>query len=128
MDATIASLHDLAEALRSFNAERGWGRYHTPRQLATALSVEAGELLELFLWKDEGDLPDRERLGEEMADVLICLTNLASRLDLDLLEVARDKIAKNGTRYPVERARGRADKWDVLQREAGAGSEDGGGS
>ena len=114
-------LSELKEALARFNAERGWGRFHTPMHLAMALSAEAGELLELFLWKREDELPDRERLGEEMADVLICLTNLARRLDLDLMATVEKKIAKNAERYPAAQAYGRADKWDVLAREADDG-------
>ncbi len=105
-------LASLAEALAAFNEAREWGRFHTPRDLAMALSVEAGELLELFLWKQgPDDLPARERLREELGDVLICLVNLAGRLEIDLLAAARDKLAKNAERYPVERARGNAIKW-----------------
>lgn len=114
MNDATTPLDELKEALARFNAERGWGRFHTPQQLAMALSAEAGELLELFLWKREEDVPDRGRLGEEMADVLICLSNLARRLDLDLMRAVETKIARNAEKYPVSKAFGRADKWDVL--------------
>lgn len=121
MDDATTPLDELKGALARFNAERGWGRFHTPLHLAMALSAEAGELLELFLWKREDEVPDRTRLGEEMADVLICLSNLARRLDLDLMRAVEDKIAKNAERYPVAKAFGRADKWDVLARGGDAG-------
>lgn len=114
MNDATTPLDELKGALARFNEERGWGRFHTPLHLAMALSAEAGELLELFLWKREDDIPDRVRLGEEMADVLICLSNLARRLDMDLMRAVELKIAKNAERYPVAKAFGRADKWDVL--------------
>lgn len=117
MDDTSTPLCELKDVLARFNAERGWGRFHTPMHLAMALSVEAGELLELFLWKREDEVPDRERLAEEMADVLICLTNLSNRLDLDLMAAVERKIGRNAQRYPVAEAFGRADKWDVLASE-----------
>ncbi|TNF36067.1 MAG: hypothetical protein EP329_05575 [Deltaproteobacteria bacterium] len=79
-----------------------------------ALAVEASELLELFLWKRDGDLPPVARVREELGDVLITLTNLASRLGVDLMAAAEDKIALNARRYPVERARGSAEKYDAL--------------
>jgi NTP pyrophosphatase (non-canonical NTP hydrolase) len=104
----------LAEALRGFNRDRDWEQFHTPKDLAMALSVEASELLELFLWRRDGDLPPAERLAEELGDVLITLTNLASRLDVDLMAAAEAKLALNGRRYPVERARGSAKKYDAL--------------
>jgi len=108
----------LKETLARFNADRGWGRFHTPQQLAMALSAESAELLELFLWKQESDLPRRERLAEEMADVLICLVNLASRLDLDLMAATADKLVKNAAKYPVSASFGNATKWDELDRGA----------
>lgn len=114
MNDATTPMDELKEVLSRFNTERGWGRFHTPQQLAMALSAEAGELLELFLWKREDEVPDRARLGEEMADVLICLSNLARRLDLDLMRAAELKIAKNAEKYPIAKAFGRADKWDVL--------------
>lgn len=109
-------LAELKARLAEFNAAREWGRFHNPKDVATALTVEAGELLELFLWRrpDHQDLPDRARLEAEAADVLICLANLANALDLDLMAAANAKIAKNAERYPVEKARGNAKKYDEL--------------
>ena len=113
------TLEDLGAAVRRFNEERDWGRYHKPRNLAMALSVEAAELLELYLWcEDQGPqpaLPSREaRVPEEMADVLICLLNLANQTGVDLGEAVLAKLEKNAAKYPVDRARGRMEKWDEL--------------
>lgn len=113
----LPDLGALRAALAEFNRARDWEPFHTPRDLAMALSVEAGELLELFLWKADGALPDRERLREELGDVLICLVNLAARVDVDLLAAATDKLAANARKYPVATARGNAKKWDELAGE-----------
>ena len=107
----------MIEALRRFNDERDWGQYHAPRNLAMALSVEAAELLELFLWcRDEGPqpaLPEREaRLPDEAADVLICLLNLCDRAGIDLEAAFWRKLEANATRYPVDEARGSLRKYD----------------
>lgn len=108
----LAALH---QALAAFNRARDWEQFHTPRDLAMALSVEAAELLELFLWRgDPGSLPPRERLAEELGDVLICLCNVARSVDVDLLDAAFTKLGKNAEKYPVATARGRADKYDAL--------------
>jgi NTP pyrophosphatase (non-canonical NTP hydrolase) len=119
MNDASTPLDALKDALKSFNEARGWGRFHTARDLAMAVTVEAGELLELFLWKPPEAMPEAERLGEEMADVLICLVNLARRADIDLMAVAEAKIAKNALKYPVAKAHGNAKKWDELAREEG---------
>jgi len=107
----------LAAALAAFNRARDWEQFHTPKDLAMALAVEASELLELFLWKRDGELPPAERLREELGDVLITLTNLAARLGVDLMAAAEAKLALNARRYPVERARGSAKKYDALAEE-----------
>jgi len=108
----------LSSRLADFNAAREWGRYHNPKDLATAVSVEAAELLELFLWRpashDPADLPARVRLEAECADVLICLVNLARVAGVDLMAAAERKLAENAAKYPVERARGSAKKYDEL--------------
>ncbi|MCC6623967.1 MAG: nucleotide pyrophosphohydrolase [Deltaproteobacteria bacterium] len=108
----------LSSRLAEFNAARDWGRFHNPKDLATALAIEASELLELFLWKpashEPADWPARARLEAECADVLICLVNLARTLGVDLMAAAEDKLAHNADKYPVERARGSAKKYDEL--------------
>lgn len=115
-------LAELRARLRAFNAERDWSRYHSPRNLAMAVSVEAAELLELYLWSaDDGPqpaVPERApRVEEEAADVLISLLNLCEAAGIDLTAAVERKIARNAEKYPVERARGRAEKWSELGGE-----------
>ena len=115
-DCTLA---ELRSRVARFNQERDWAQFHNPRNLAMAVSVEAGELLELFLWsKDDGPQPPvesrKDSVSHEMADVLICLLSLADRLDVDLGESVKEKLRINATKYPVEKARGRMEKSDEL--------------
>jgi NTP pyrophosphatase (non-canonical NTP hydrolase) len=110
---------DLRDALRAFAAERDWDQFHSPRNLATALAVEAAELLEPFQWLDDAqarNLPPATRAAveEEMADVLLYLVRLADKLDVDLEQAARAKMARNAEKYPVEKARGTSSKYDRL--------------
>ena len=112
-------LIELRDTLRAFTREREWGRYHTPKNLAMALIVEAAELAEHFQWltAEESQSPQdgkREKIREELADVLIYLVELADTLDIDLAAAARDKIEKNALKYPVEKSRGNAKKYDEL--------------
>ena len=112
-------LIELRDRLRVFTQEREWDRYHTPKNLAMALIVEAAELAEHFQWltAEESQSPQdgkREKIRDELADVLIYLVELADTLDVDLAAAARDKIAKNALKYPVEKARGNAKKYDEL--------------
>jgi NTP pyrophosphatase (non-canonical NTP hydrolase) len=112
-------LTEIRAALRDFNRERDWGRYHNPRNLAMALSVEAAELLELYLWSsDEGPqpaLPSRvPKVADEAADVLICLLNLCEHAGIDLAAAVETKLAKNAAKYPIEAASGRMEKYDEL--------------
>lgn len=102
--------------LVEFNTARDWAQFHNPKDLATALTVEAGELLELFLWRrpDPSDQPARTRLEEECADILICLVNLANAAGIDLMAAAERKLAQNAAKYPVDKARGSARKYDDL--------------
>ncbi|HMS77975.1 MAG TPA: nucleotide pyrophosphohydrolase [Burkholderiaceae bacterium] len=113
------ALTELRDALRAFSAERDWDRFHAPKNLAAALVVEAGELLEPFQWLSEDQSaalpPDAlEAVRLEMAEVLLYLVRLADRLDVDLADAARRKMALNALKYPVDRARGRSDKYDRL--------------
>lgn len=110
-------LSELTAQVVAFSEERDWARFHSPRNLAMALSVEAAELLELYLWSaDEGPQPlhpDREqRVAEEAADVLICLLNLCHRAQIDLGSALQAKLLSAAKKYPVERVRGRALKYD----------------
>ena len=112
-------LNALQVALRDFARERDWEQFHSPKNLAAALSVESAELLEHFQWLTEEQswrlAPDqREAVGEEVADVLLYLLQLADKLQIDPVEAAHRKLRLNSDKYPVERARGRADKYDKL--------------
>lgn len=116
-DAT--GLIQLRDALRQFAAERDWDQFHSPKNLASALAVEAAELLERFQWltEDESRNLSPAELGkvrEEMADVLNYLVRLADKLDVNLLEAARDKIEVNAAKYPADKSRGSARKYSEL--------------
>lgn len=109
-------LQVLREALRRFAADRDWEQFHSPKNLAISLSVEAAELLEHFQWLSEAESatlsPEtRAKVREELADVLLYLIRLADKLDLDLIESARDKLRINAAKYPVDKARGNAKKY-----------------
>lgn len=109
----IDSLDTLRQRIRAFAEARAWERYHTPKNLVMALSVETAELLEPFQWLTPEESQhlspaQREAVRQEIADVLIYLTRLADLLDVDLLEAAADKLAINARKYPVDKARGNA--------------------
>ena len=108
------SIDQVKARLRAFNAAREWEPFHTPKDLAMCVAAEAGELLEPFLWKTPDEAVDLAAVREELADVIICAVNLAAKLDIDLLAAVDAKIALNATRYPVDKARGRATKHDEL--------------
>ena len=109
----------LRLAVRKFAEDRDWDQFHSPKNLASALTVEAGELLEQFQWLTEEQsksLSDEQKakVKEEIADVLIYLVRLADKLDVDLIAVARDKIVRNAEKYPIEKARGSNKKYTEL--------------
>jgi dCTP diphosphatase len=115
----LETLAQLRDSLRQFAAERDWDQFHSPKNLASALSVEAAELLECFQWLTEAQSRElnpvqRQQVREEMADVLNYLVRLADKLDVDLLEAAREKIAKNALKYPADKARGSIRKYTEL--------------
>ena len=115
--AGMRDLEELKERLRAFVAVRDWDRFHSPKNLAMALAVEAAELVELFQWltEEESAAPDadrRRRAAEELADVLVYLVRIADRLDIDLLQAAGEKLEQNALKYPAERVRGQARKYD----------------
>jgi NTP pyrophosphatase (non-canonical NTP hydrolase) len=113
------SLHDLQAAQRVFADARDWGQFHTPRNLAAALSVEASELLEHFQWltdEQSRQLSDdkKAQVGSEVADVLLYLLQLCDKLGIDPIEAARQKMQVNAAKYPVDRAKGRITKYTEL--------------
>jgi len=108
---SFQSIAELEAALRAFAAEREWDQFHSPRNLAAALSVEAREVLEHFQWKTDEQSrslggEQKEQVAMELADVFIYLVRLAERLDVDLLEAAGRKTQINARKYPVEITRG----------------------
>jgi NTP pyrophosphatase (non-canonical NTP hydrolase) len=118
----IDSLDSLRLRVREFAQARAWERYHTPKNLVMALSVEASELLEPFQWLTaeqscQLSTEQREAVRQEIADVLIYLTRLADVLDIDLLDAAADKLAINARKYPVDKAHGNALKYSEFRNE-----------
>jgi dCTP diphosphatase len=103
---------ELRQVMRNFVEERDWSRFHTPKNLAGSVAIESAELLELFQWlttdeateRSHKDTAFRERIGEEMADVLLYLLSLANALDIDVSQVTIDKVEKNKRKYPIEQA------------------------
>jgi len=113
-------IEDLSARLRAFAEERDWEQFHSPKNLAMALAVEAAELLEHFQWLTEEEsaqlAPAKAgQVAEEMADVFIYLLRLADRLGVDLLGAACAKMAKNAARYPVEKSRGHKKKYTEFE-------------
>ena len=103
---TITDLSTLRDALRDFCGARDWHRFHTPKNLVMALSVEAAELVEHFQWSTPEEslnlaTAKRDEVADEIADVLIYLTELADVLDIDPIAAAREKIIKNAAKYPA---------------------------
>jgi len=118
----IDSLDTLRRHIREFALARAWERYHTPKNLAMALSVEAAELFEPFQWltaEQSGQLsPEQhEAVRQEIADVLIYLTRLADLLDIDLLDAAADKLTINARKYPVDKAHGNVLKYSDFSND-----------
>ena len=115
----MIELEKLRDQLRVFAAERDWDQFHSPRNLASALSVEAAELLENFQWLTDAQsrqLPPKtlDNVRLEVADVLLYLIRLSDKLGIDLIAAANAKIALNATKYPVEKARGSSKKYTEL--------------
>lgn len=116
---TAEPLLNLRERLRAFAAERDWQQFHSPKNLAISLSVEAAELLEVFQWVSEDAsraLPadQLQRARDEIADVLLYLVRLADELGVELAAAALDKIEANAAKYPVAKARGTSRKYTDL--------------
>jgi NTP pyrophosphatase (non-canonical NTP hydrolase) len=112
----MSDIAEMIKALVQFRNERDWQQFHTTKNLAVALSIEAAELNELFLWKDEEEsaLVNEERIKEELADVFAYALLLSEKHNLDVKQIVLDKIARNAQKYPVEKAKGNAKKYDEL--------------
>lgn len=117
----LVDVEALSHAVARFAQEREWERFHSPKNLAMALTGEVGELVELFQWlSEEGsrtvahDPATAGKVRDELADVLIYLVRLADVLDVDLDQAVRSKLSSNALKYPVDRARGKATKYSDL--------------
>jgi NTP pyrophosphatase (non-canonical NTP hydrolase) len=117
----MPTISDLQSRLLAFRDARNWKQFHTPRQLAAALAIEAGELQQTMLWKTDAEVEAglaegtlKGELGDEIADVLSFALLLAHDLGLDPAELIAAKLKKNEERYPVEKSRGKATKYDKL--------------
>ena len=104
---------EIIEALLKFRNERDWEQFHNPKDLALAINVEAGELLELFLWKNPNDA-NKEKVKEELADIFAYAFLLADKYQFNVKDIVLDKIKKNGEKYPVDKAKGNAKKYNEL--------------
>ncbi len=103
---------ETIQRIRRFSEDRDWEQFHTPANLAKSISIEANELLECFQWSDTGF--DTDHVKEELADVLVYCRNMLDALGLDEDEIVNTKMSKNEAKYPVEKARGNAKKYDEL--------------
>ena len=98
--------------IRRFTEDRDWDQFHSPSNLAKSIVIEAGELLECFQWSD--DAYDLQHVKEELPDVIVYCQNLLDKLDLDADEIINMKMSQNETKYPVEKSKGSAVKYDKL--------------
>jgi NTP pyrophosphatase (non-canonical NTP hydrolase) len=109
----MTDFEEIIKKLIEFRDERDWEQFHNPKDLALAISVEAGELLELFLWKQPIDA-DKEKVKKELADIFAFAFLLAEKYGLDVREIVIEKIKENGEKYPLEKAKGTAKKYNEL--------------
>jgi len=109
----MKDLEVVIKKLKKFRDDRDWSQFHNAKDLALALSIESGELLEQYLWKNADDA-DENKVKEELADVFAYALLLADKYNFDVKEIILDKIHKNEKRYPVEKAKGSSKKYDEL--------------
>ena len=109
----MSDLEELRKALVKFTQERDWDQFHNGKDLALALSVEAAELNEAFLWKDAKDV-NVEKVKEELADIFNYAILIADKYDLDIKQIVLDKLRRNAEKYPVDKAFGSAKKYNEL--------------
>lgn len=109
----MTDIEQILNELRRFNQERDWDQFHNGKDLAIAISLEANELLECFLWKSPEDAKP-EKIREELADVLNYAFQMADKYHLDIKEIMLEKLKKNALKYPADKARGTAKKYNEL--------------
>jgi NTP pyrophosphatase (non-canonical NTP hydrolase) len=109
-------IQEIINELLKFRNERDWEQFHDSKNLAVALSIEASELNELFLWKDvsESEKVDKEKIKDELADIFAYAFLMAEKHKLDVKQIVLEKIKRNGEKYPVEKAKGSAKKYNEL--------------
>jgi NTP pyrophosphatase (non-canonical NTP hydrolase) len=112
----MENYNEVLKKLIAFRDERDWKQFHDSKNLAIAISIEAAELNELFLWKtvEQSEEVKLDRVKEELADVLSFSFLLAEKLGLNPFDIVTQKIKKNSEKYPVEKAKGKSDKYDQL--------------
>ncbi len=115
----MPNLNDLLSKILQFRKERDWEQFHKPKDQAISLSLEAGEVMEHFQWKNEVEITEyikthKEEIGDELADVLVYLLFMAHDFGIDLLDAAERKIEKNSKKYPVDKAKGKHTKYTEL--------------
>ena len=112
----MSDFTEITAALLEFRDARDWKQFHDSKNLATALSIEVAELNELFLWKDvaASEEVDKDRIKEELADVFAYAFLLAEKHGFDVKQIILDKIKRNGEKYPIDKAKGSAKKYDEL--------------
>ncbi|WP_442587465.1 nucleotide pyrophosphohydrolase [Pedobacter sp. AW31-3R] len=109
----MSDIKEITSALLEFRDQRDWAQFHNPKDLSLAISIEAGELLETFLWK-ESELAKEEKVKDELADVFAYAFLLAEKYKFDVKEIVLAKISRNADKYPVDKAKGNATKYDEL--------------
>lgn len=109
----MSDLEELREAIVAFTHERDWDQFHDGKNLAIAISIEASELLEAFLWKDTDEV-SINKVKEELADIINYAILIADKYNLDIRQIVMDKLARNAEKYPVEKAKGTAKKYNEL--------------
>ncbi len=113
------TIEEINNAIRAFRDQRDWMQFHNPKDMAVAISIEANELLEHFLWKGTADSEryaheHKQEVSDEIADVAIYLFELADNLGIDLLTAMQDKLSKNDAKYPVSKSKGKSTKYNEL--------------
>mgnify|MGYP000209078301 FL=1 len=109
----MSDIKEIIKELTKFRDAREWEQFHNPKDLALALNIEAGELLENYLWKDSSEA-DLEKVKEELADVLSYAFLLAEKYNFDVKEIILNKIKLNSSKYPIEKSKGTAKKYNEL--------------
>jgi len=112
----MSDIKRITDFIINFRNARDWEQFHNSKDLAIALGIEAAELNELFLWKtiDQAEEVDKEKIADELADVLVYAIMLAYKQGFDIEEIIMNKMRKNGEKYPVEKAKGKMTKYDEL--------------